>query len=106
MDPNKVPISDFPISRTRPIYDFNYVCYNTASEFVDGFDPDAVTQSPAGQYCKAGIKKLVKDIGKDPCHYRIPPPVIKIRAKLFSEGLKKYNYNAEKARKHCLKRSY
>ena len=44
MDPNKVPISKFPISRTQPIIDFNQVCYNTASEFVEGFNQDTVMQ--------------------------------------------------------------
>ena len=81
MDPNKVPISEFPISRTQPIIDFNQVCYNTASEFVEGFNQDTVRQSKAGQYCKAGVEKLIKAIGKDPCQFRLPVPVIDLRAK-------------------------
>ncbi len=105
MDPNKVPISEFPISRTQPIIDFNQVCYNTASEFVEGFNQDTVRQSKAGQYCKAGVEKLIKAIGKDPCQFRLPAPVIDLRAKYFAEGLRKHQNNPEKARKYCIRKS-
>ncbi len=105
MDPNKVPISEFPISRTQPIIDFNQVCYNTASEFVEGFNQDTVRQSKAGQYCKAGVEKLIKAIGKDPCQFRLPVPVVDLRAKYFAEGLRKHQNNPEKARKYCIMKS-
>ena len=45
MNPDKVPMSDYPINRKQPIIDFSQVCYNAAVEFVDGFDPDAVRNS-------------------------------------------------------------
>jgi hypothetical protein len=105
MDPNKVPISKFPISRTQPIIDFNQVCYNTASEFVEGFNQDTVMQSKAGLYCKAGVKKLTRAIGKDPCQFRLPVPVINLRAKYFAEGLRKHKNDPEKARKYCIRKS-
>jgi len=105
MDPNKVPISEFPISRTQPIIDYNQVCYNTASEFVEGFNQGAIMQSKAGLYCKEGVEKLIKAIGKDPCQFRLPVPVIDLRAKYFAEGLHKYKNDPEKARKYCIRKS-
>ena len=104
MDPNKVPISKFPISRTQPIIDFNQVCYNTASEFVEGFNQDTVMQSKAGLYCKAGVEKLTKAIGKDPCQFRLPVPVINLRAKYFAEGLRKHKNDPEKTRKYSIRK--
>jgi hypothetical protein len=71
MDPSKVPISQFPISSLPPIQDFNQICYNTASEFIDGFSYDETVNSKGGQYCKAGVTKLLIAVGKNPCKKKI-----------------------------------
>jgi len=106
MDPSKVPISKFPITNLAPIYDFNSLCYNTAVEFVDGFNQDTVTASKAGHYCKQGIKTLVKAIGKDPDYTgkKFKIPIIRLRRKLFAEGLAKYG-NAKEAKEYCIRKS-
>jgi len=62
-------------------------------------------QSKAGLYCKEGVEKLIKAIGKDPCQFRLPVPVIDLRAKYFAEGLHKYKNDPEKARKYCIRKS-
>ena len=105
MNSNRVPISDYPINRKQPILDFNDVCYNTVSEFIDGFDQDAVRNSPGGRYCKDSIVKLTKDIGLNPCEWKIGVPVIRLRQKLFARGLFLNKGNPEKALKYCLKAS-
>jgi hypothetical protein len=106
MNPSKVPISKFPITNLTPIYDFNNICYNTAAEFVDGFNQDKVTESKAGHYCKQGIKTLVKAIGKDPDYTgkKFKIPIIRLRRKLFAEGLSKYG-NAKEAKEYCIRKS-
>jgi len=105
MDPLKVPISEFPITNLQPIYDFNEVCYNTASEFVDGFDQDMVKSSKGGQYCKDSIINLTLAVGKDPCHRKFRVPIISIRPKLFMCGIKIHKGNPEKALEYCIKES-
>lgn len=105
MDPSKVPISQFPISSLPPIQDFNQVCYNTASEFIDGFSYDETVNSKGGQYCKAGVTKLLLAVGKNPCKKRIRVPVINLRQKLFAEGLKVHAGNPEKAKAYCISQS-
>jgi len=105
MDPLKVPISQFPISSLPPIQDFNQVCYNTASEFIDGFSYDETVNSKGGQYCKAGVTKLILAVGKNPCKKRIRVPVINLRPKLFAQGLKVHKGNPEKAKAYCISQS-
>ena len=105
MDPLKVPISQFPISSLPPIQDFNQVCYNTASEFIDGFSYDETVNSKGGQYCKEGVTKLILAVGKTPCKKRIRVPVINLRPKLFAHGLKVHKGNPEKAKAYCISQS-
>ena len=105
MDPLKVPISQFPISSLPPIQDFNQVCYNTASEFIDGFSYDETVNSKGGQYCKAGVNKLLIAVGRNPCKKRIRIPVINLRPKLFAQGLKVHSGNPEKAKAYCISQS-
>ena len=106
MDPKKVPIVDFPISHTSPIFDFNQVCYNTAVEFVDGFNQDDVRSSKYGQYCNNRIHELCHQIGKNNKFAKnvIKPPIITPRPKFFAEGLKKLG-NPEQAKAYCLQQS-
>ena len=105
MNPLKVPISKFPISSLPPIKDFNQICYNTASEFIDGFSYDETVNSKGGQYCKAGVTKLILAVGRNPCKKLIHIPVINLRPKLFAEGLKVHNGNPEKAKAYCISQS-
>jgi hypothetical protein len=105
MDPSKVPISQFPISSLPPIQDFNQICYNTASEFIDGFSYDETVNSKGGQYCKAGVTKLLIAVGKNPCKKRIRVPVINLRPKLFARGLRVHGGNPEKAKAYCISQS-
>lgn len=105
MDPLKVPISEFPISSLPPIQNFNQICYNTASEFIDGFSYDETVNSKGGQYCKAGVTKLILAVGKNPCKKLIKVPVINLRPKLFAEGLKVHKGNPEKAKAYCISQS-
>jgi hypothetical protein len=101
MNPEKVPIGDFPINRKLPIADFSQVCYNAAAEFVNGFDPDCVRNSDAGKYCKQTVNNLILDIGKNPCQVNIPVPVINLQPKFFQTALRQHK-NPEKALNHCL----
>ena len=101
MNPDKVPMSDYPINRKQPIIDFSQVCYNASVEFVDGFDPDAVRNSAAGKYCKNTVKDLILDIGKNPCQVNIPVPIVTLRPKFFRRAMQKYK-NPEKALQKCL----
>ena len=105
MNPLKVPIPKFPISSLPPIKDFNQICYNTASEFIDGFSYDETVNSKGGQYCKAGVTKLILAVGRNPCKKLIHIPVINLRPKLFAEGLKVHNGNPEKAKAYCISQS-
>jgi len=105
MNPLKVSISKFPISSLPPIKDFNQICYNTASEFIDGFSYDETVNSKGGQYCKAGVTKLILAVGRNPCKKLIHIPVINLRPKLFAEGLKVHNGNPEKAKAYCISQS-
>lgn len=106
MDPEKVPISEFPISHTQPIFDFNQVCYNTAVEFVDGFNQDDVRESKYGQYCKQRVNELAHQIGKNKKFVKnvVAVPIITPRPKFFSEGMKKFG-NPEKAKHYCLQQA-
>ncbi len=106
MDPKKVPINEFPISHTQPIFDFNQVCYNTAVEFVDGFNQDDVRESKYGQYCKQRVNELAHQIGKNKKFVKniVAVPIITPRPKFFSEGMKKFE-NSEQAKKYCLQQS-
>jgi hypothetical protein len=106
MDPKKVPINEFPISHTQPIFDFNQVCYNTAVEFVDGFNQDDVRESKYGQYCKQRVNELAHQIGKNKKFVKnvVTVPIITPRPKFFSEGMKKFG-NPEKAKNYCLQQS-
>ena len=101
MNPDKVPIGEYPINRQQPILDFSQVCYNAAVEFVDGFDPDAVRNSTAGKYCKNQVNNLILDIGKNPCQVNIPVPVINLRPKFFQVAMHNHK-NPEKALQQCL----
>jgi len=101
MNPDKVPIGEYPINRQQPILDFSQVCYNAAVEFVDGFDPDAVRNSTAGKYCKNRVNNLILDIGKNPCQVNIPVPVINLRPKFFQVAMHNHK-NPEKALQQCL----
>ena len=102
----KVPINEFPISHTQPIFDFNQVCYNTAVEFVDGFNQDDVRESKYGHYCKQRINELAHQIGKNKKFVKnvVTVPIITPRPKFFSEGMKKFG-NPEKAKNYCLQQS-
>lgn len=106
MDPKKVPINEFPISHTQPIFDFNQVCYNTAVEFVDGFNQDDVRESKYGQYCKQRVNELAHQIGKNKKFVKnvVTVPIITPRLKFFSEGMKKFG-NPEKAKNYCLQQA-
>ena len=106
MDPKKVPINEFPISHTQPIFDFNQICYNTAVEFVDGFNQDDVRESKYGQYCKQRVNELAHQIGKNKKFVKnvVAVPIITPRPKFFSEGIKKFG-NPEKAKNYCLQQA-
>lgn len=106
MDPKTVPISKFPISHTQPIFDFNQVCYNTAVEFVDGFNQDDVRESKYGQYCKQRINELAYQIGKNKKFVKnvVAVPIITPRPKFFAEGMKKFG-NPEQAKNYCLQQA-
>ena len=107
MNPSKVPIADFPITRMAPIYDFKNVCYNASAEFVDGYGQDSVRNSKAGEYCHNTTKRLMKAIGKETCQYSPVTnlPVIELRPKLYAEALGRCNGNADKALEMCIHES-
>ncbi len=101
-NPDEVPISAFPINNMEIIRNYNDVCYNAAVDFVDGYGQDSVRESKAGAYCRETTKQLIRDIGKDPCQYRLTAvPVIELRPKLFGESLGLCGGNAEAALKMC-----
>ena len=106
MDPDKVPIADFPINRLQPISDFNEICYNASVDFVNGYGQGAVRESPGGKYCKESIKTLLRKVGKNPCQYKgIQPPIIRLRPKHFAIGLEKFDSDGDKALKYCVEAS-
>jgi len=95
-------MSKFP--NKQHILNFNQVCYNTAVEFIDGFNQDDVLESKYGKYCKQRINDLAHQIGEKNFIKKVSVPVITLRSKFFSEGLKKFG-NPEEAKNYCLQQS-
>lgn len=98
------PMVDYPVNRLMPLRNFNDLCFNTASEFVEGFGEN-VANSKGGAWCSRSVIEMLPYAGKAPSEFQLPQPVIQIRPKWFAHGLMVSGGDPERALKICLKRS-
>lgn len=97
------PMNDYPVNNMQKILNFNDMCYNTSSEFVDGYGPDSVLNSKGGRWCKKVVREMLPYVGKIPDQYNVATPIIRVRPKWFRASLDSCKGNPEAALAQCVK---
>lgn len=103
--PNILPPYNWPVNKLQPVFDFNDLCYNTASEFTQGFNPDEVSNSAGGVWCRGEVIKMMPYADRVTSEYTVPTPLLHLRPKLFAEALFRTGNDVEKAKKQCIRKS-
>ena len=78
---NPIP---WPGKGTTTLNQFNNLCYNIVTGFVQGETPDNILYSPAGNACQKGMIDQISLSGKSTCSNWISPPVINPREQVFA----------------------
>ena len=85
--PLSVPSYDWPVNNLQGIIEFYGLCSNATADFVDGFGPDSIDQSPAGKWCKKQMIEMLPIAGKVASEFQVPRPLIHLREKPYRQAI-------------------
>ena len=94
----------WPGKGTTTLNQFNNLCYNIVTGFVQGETPDNILYSPAGNACQKGMIDQISLSGKSTCSNWIPPPVINPREQVFANAYRKTR-NIDESLHICLSKA-